>query len=141
MGSTCIAGNGTSAAEVSTLQTLIRNASDPSQAGAFQLGNQVASKCIINTNLEFVASTGWTFHNDSGVYNQANGIDYLGRAREASAFCPPYGLCLPSSGGCFFGGVYRTACSCDCNLHGPNLGKPVLTQCIVRTAAFGTLLL
>ena len=81
----CAAGNGTSAAEVSILQGLIQNASDPSQASAFQLGNQVASKCIIKTNLEFVASTGWTFHNDSGSYNQANGIDYLGRAREILA--------------------------------------------------------
>jgi len=50
---------------------------------AFQLGRQIALTCILSpaANVGLVTSTGWTFHNNSGIY----GSNYLLRAREFSA--------------------------------------------------------
>ncbi|KAK9827504.1 hypothetical protein WJX74_006310 [Apatococcus lobatus] len=81
--------NGSSPDQVATLQNLIQNASDPSTNSAFQLGAQVAKKCILRTNVGFVASTGWTFHNASGVYDRASGTDYLDRAQDAQFIPTP----------------------------------------------------
>ena len=48
---------------------------------------QVARQCILASNTALVTSTGWTFHNTSGIYTRPTGTDYLLRAREPPCLC------------------------------------------------------
>ena len=78
------AANSTGAAQVATYNGLSANASTTTN-GAYQLGQQVARQCIIDfASTALITSTGWAFHNTSGVYTRGAYTDYLTRAREPS---------------------------------------------------------
>lgn len=78
----CRAANQSTNFEAAALQILARTA--VRSPAAFDLGRQVAEKCIVAGNTALVTRTGWTFHNTSGVYQTPAGTDYLLRARKCS---------------------------------------------------------
>ncbi|DBA92269.1 TPA: hypothetical protein ACH3X2_003703 [Trebouxia sp. C0005] len=81
--------NSTQAQTLAALSTAATNATGLAST-AFQLGRQVALTCILSpaANVGLVTSTGWTFHNNSGIY----GSNYLLRAQDTQnviAALPP----------------------------------------------------
>lgn len=69
-----------------TLLEVVGSLSDLASSGnndeSFNLGQQVARQCILNSSTSLVTNSGWTFHNQSGLYSSNGYTDYLLRARE-----------------------------------------------------------
>lgn len=85
----CGPGHGSGNDLGTTFRALSQNATDPSNAVAYQLGYQVSQQCVLNGNTALVTNTGWTYQTRSGNYTVAGSTDYLLRARKY-----PRGSCL-----------------------------------------------
>ena len=78
-----IAGGGsyTLDTNLAALSSAASNASGVATT-AFQLANQVATRCITAGQIGLTTTTGWSFSNSGGAY----GDDYLQRARKPTIF-------------------------------------------------------
>lgn len=98
--------NGSTAQRIATLNSLVQNATkNASSNGAFQLGQQVASNCILKSTIALKSYTGWSYSNTSGIYTTATGTDYLLRARELPFHSFKWNLL------CYFPRTCHTVCS------------------------------
>ena len=69
--------------QITTFTTFSQAGAAGTSNSAFQLGQQVARRCILDqTSTALVTNTGWAFHNTSGIYSTPSGTDYLLRARK-----------------------------------------------------------
>ena len=78
----CPAGNGTGPFDsaLAALSASAKNASGLALT-AFQIGQQVALQCVINSTTDWLTQTGWTFRT-----GPTWGADYLQRARHRELF-------------------------------------------------------